>query len=92
MEPDKGETRSERENHEGQEHSAKTRPRANSLVLKVFHERMRRRGEMNKLASRLVIDDTCSTNAGILNIISEVEPSCFTSLFTYHAKKDKTKR
>ena len=41
MEPDKGETRSKHENHEGQEHSAETRPRVNSLVLKVFHERMR---------------------------------------------------
>ena len=40
MELNQGETRSERENHEGQEHGAETRPGVNPLVLKVFHERM----------------------------------------------------
>ena len=35
------------------------------------------------LTSRVIIEDTCSINAGILNIMSEVHPSCFTSPFTY---------
>ena len=34
-----------------------------------------------------MIEDTCSTNTGILNIISEVEPSCFTWPFNYRTQK-----
>jgi hypothetical protein len=41
-----------------------------------------------RLTSRVMIEDTCSINAGILNIISEVDPFCFTSPFIYSAPKD----
>ena len=35
------------------------------------------------LTSRVIIDDTCSIKTGILKIISDVRPFCFTSSFTY---------
>ena len=37
-----------------------------------------------------MIDDTCSINTGILNIISEVVPFCFAWPFTYHTQKKKS--
>ena len=40
-----------------------------------------------ELTSRVIIEDTCSINAGILNIISEVQPFCFTSPLIYDATK-----
>ena len=40
-----------------------------------------KKGKRN-LTSRLMIDDTCSISAGILNIISEVDPFCFTWSFS----------
>lgn len=46
-------------------------------------------GKGTKLTSRLITDDTCSIKSGILKIISEVTPFCFSWPFTYHEAKRK---
>jgi len=48
-------------------------------------------GKKQKLTSRLMIEDTCAINAGILNSISEVDPFCLTWSFTYPHNRPKNK-
>ena len=39
-----------------------------------------------ELTSRVIIDDTCSIKAGIVNIVPEVLPFCFNWPFNWHAR------